>query len=138
MGNEQGKGSEPKRNSSFTIGQLEVELLGFLEESETLIGGEEMLKRAKKLGANAGHCHATAMLSYANDEEMLDNPLDKRRGLLVFPEALGGNSVTLLCWGGFHWFLRPSRLDQQRFSRHYKLVRVLPPAQAQTPSVAPT
>ena len=85
-------------------GEFEPILHEFLQEGESRIGGEEMVKRAKNQGVLTGLRHAEAMLR--NQEKI---PVEWRKFYLVFPEVWlspdGSRSVWCLCWFGDRWYL---------------------------------
>lgn len=89
--------------SSISIADLE--LVSFLKRGESYIGGEEMVKRAKKSGANLGQRHAEFLLEHQDEI-----PAKYRKHYLVFPGTIwrfrdGGRLVPYLCWDGGRWEL---------------------------------
>ena len=104
-------------------GRFELpELVEFLQEEESSIHGEEMLKRAKAKDCLLGQRHAEAFLR--NQEAI---PEEYRKYYLVFPGTvwvdLGGDRfVPYLYWGGGRWCLGFSWLVLA-FPRRVRLVR---------------
>ncbi|MEK7540725.1 MAG: hypothetical protein AAB529_00575 [Patescibacteria group bacterium] len=97
-------------------GEFESFLAEFLEPGESCLGGEEMVKIAKKQGILTGLRHAEAML---RDQDRI--PADWRKYYLVFPEVWqspsGYRAVFDLYWYGCRWYLSYSWLDNDFISR---------------------
>lgn len=85
-------------------GEFELVVQEFLRGDETYLGGEEMVKRGKKQGANTGLRHLEAML-----REQDKIPAELRQFCLVSTEVWlspsGGRRVFCLRWVGLRWVL---------------------------------
>lgn len=83
----------------------DLELVPFLKNGETLINGEEMVRRARKLNANYGQEDAEWLLEHQNEIPV------KFRGFYlpftgtVWQDSNGHRHVPYLYWFGEHWFL---------------------------------
>ena len=96
-------------------GEFESFLAEFLEPGESCLGGEEMVKIAKKQGILTGLRHAEAML---RDQDRI--PADWRKYYLVFPEVWqsprGRRYVFYLYWDGDRWCLGYNWLGNDFYS----------------------
>lgn len=102
-------------------GEFELTIHDFLKEADNgCCGGEEMVKRAKEMGALAGLRHAEAVLR--NQEKI---PVELLKFVLVFAEVWqspdGDRGVWCLCWDGKRLCLSYSWL-RNGFDSHYRLV----------------
>jgi hypothetical protein len=85
-------------------GTEELELAGFLHQGESRVDGNEMVRRAKELGNQAGQLHAELLLRQRDEI-----PKEWQRFYLVFPGTTwrlpnGGLHVPYLYWCG-RWYL---------------------------------
>lgn len=86
-------------------GELTLELVEFLEQGETFISGQELVKRAKKRNALLGQRHAEALL---RNQGVI--PEEWRNYYLVFPGSVlqdpgSYRGVPCLAWRGDRWCL---------------------------------
>lgn len=88
------------------IEATKLELVPFLKEGESFVGGEEMVRRARgELRANLGQRHAEELLEHQDQI-----PVEWRGFYLVFPGTVwrlpdGRRRVAGLGWSGGHWGL---------------------------------
>src|SRR3989338_4120264 len=97
-------------------GGFEISAREFIKEDDNgCCGGEEMLKRAKKLGASSGLRHLEAML---REQEKI--PVKLRKFVLVSTEVWqstdGSRLVWCLYWGGERCYLGYRWLEVDFFS----------------------
>ncbi|OGZ32065.1 MAG: hypothetical protein A3H02_02745 [Candidatus Niyogibacteria bacterium RIFCSPLOWO2_12_FULL_41_13] len=101
----------------------ELEVVSFLRPGEEFISGEEMVVRAKELGANLSRRHAEYLLEH-HDEI----PKEFQKYYLVFTGTIlsdhsGHRLVPYLYWDGKRWFLSFYWLGHDLYS-NYRLVRL--------------
>lgn len=105
-------------------GPVPLEDVVFLKGNEGYVGGEEVLKRAKKLGPRAGLRCAKALLR----QQSLIPAEWRGKKVLVFTGTVardqrGDRRVAYLYWGGVRWCLRWPWLDDG-FGSDYRVVRL--------------
>lgn len=102
-------------------GEFELVLQEFLQERETSVGGEEMVKRAKKQGVNTGLRHLEAIL-----REQDKIPAEMRQFCLVSTEVWlspgGYRRVWCLYWDDGRWVLGDDCWLSSTFYSGYRLV----------------
>ena len=104
-------------------GPVTLEDVAVLEDGESYVGGEKMLKRAIKSGNRAGLRAAKALL---RQQHLI--PVEWRGNkVLVFTGTVvrrrcGDRCVAYLCWGGDRWVLRWCWLGYC-FDSHCRAVR---------------
>jgi len=101
-------------------GEFELVLQEFLQDGESYLGGEEMVQRGRKLGANSGLKHIEAIIR--NQDKI---PVEMRQFCLVSIEVwldpLVYRYVWYAYWHGGRWVLRCRWLSDS-FLSSYRLV----------------
>ncbi len=107
----------------WPISVANMELMPFLKEGENYVGGEEMVRRARKeLNTNLGQRHAEFLLEHQNEI-----PEEFRQYVLVFTGTIwrdrdGDRGVPCLYWLSEQWYLDVDWLENG-FSVDYRLPR---------------
>lgn len=100
------EGWELLEDVDFTpINPAKLELVSFIKNNESSIGGEEMVRRGRELRANLGQRHAEFLL-----ERQAEIPKEFRKYYIVFTGTIwrspdGRRSVACLYWRGERWIL---------------------------------
>lgn len=105
---------------TFTVGDRTYELVPFLKEGEESISGDEMLKRAKELGAECGEEDGKYILEHCGEI-----PESVREYFLIFSAWRGPGDpryVACLYWHDSEWDQYWYWLDY-RWGGRYRLVR---------------
>jgi len=98
-------------NGNVPVGEVSFELVSFLKKDETSISSDEMLKRAKEMGAD--YNQKTAELFLANWDKI---PESYREFYIIFSgtmwqDSSGDRHVPSLRWRGERWRLLFPWLD---------------------------
>ena len=98
-------------------GEVTLGLVSFIQEGESSVPGDEMVRLAKENDAMLGQRHAEALLR--NQDKI---PEEWRDYILVFPgdvwrDPHGRRVVPYLCWYGGRWYLHFCWLESGFYSR---------------------